>query len=372
MKNYFGLLAAGALLLGGCNELDEVISQVEEENPAIVEANLEITIEDAFSTIDEANEGIPAYLNATYPYLEGNSAAIVTFGLDIYPSIEEQYTLEFEDYNSNFGNFSSTGAIVEFLNTRYPNFAEGQAVELEYEYWTGSFVDDRNEAWIFFNGEWNRGIEIENDMYDFVGNGRFDNFTDLNEAGEDLTTIMNSFANPNWSNADEGDFYYVGFEYTYVDDNDDRQFLKLVTPAVYTNGKWVVRTDEIAIPITLQYGYRNGSWEPDNTVKYTLGGADYGTVAGYADSNPGGIFTQEEIDGPFNNLGRFGNFDRRSSSSNYWSNDLLQRVMNLFLSDTFPGAVADQAFIITVSTYIGTNADESLTFVYDGTMFVLQ
>ena len=59
------------------------------------------------------------------------------------------------------------------------------------------------------------------------------------------------------------------------------------------------------IATTLQFGLENGTWVPDNTIKYDLTSTDVAFISSeFMSLYPG----------PADNVGYFGSFDRRTSS----------------------------------------------------------
>ena len=78
------------------------------------------------------------------------------------------------------------------------------------------------------------------------------------------------------------------------------------------DGAWVGHESTIAT--SLQFGHDGTSWVPDNTIRYTFTGADVDFISNaFIAIYPG----------PADNVGFFGSFDRRPSSDNYWSDDML-------------------------------------------------
>lgn len=126
-------------------------------------------------------------------------------------------------------------------------------------------------------------------------------------------------------------------------------------------GDWTAH--DSVISTTLQFGHDGNTWVPDNTIRYTLTGADISLISStFIDIYPG----------PADNVGFFGSFDRRSGSSNYWSDEMLLEAFNVMLDNNDPGAQEGQKYILTFVTYIGSLADESQALIKTGGVWVYQ
>ena len=114
---------------------------------------------------------------------------------------------------------------------------------------------------------------------------------------------------------------------------------------------------ESTISTTLQFGNDGTTWVPDNTIRYTLTGADVDFISNaFLAIYPG----------PADNVGFFGSFDRRSSSDNYWSEDMLLEAFNALLESG--GFVTDeeQKYVLTYVIYNGSTTDESMSVIKSG------
>ena len=108
------------------------------------------------------------------------------------------------------------------------------------------------------------------------------------------------------------------------------------------SGEWTPHTSVIST--TLQFGHDGSTWVPDNTIRYTLTGADISLISDHF------ILIYP---GPADNVGFFGSFDRRSGSSNFWSDDMMLEAFNVVL-DARDDSARDE-IVISIGT-IGPTA----------------
>ena len=157
--------------------------------------------------------------------------------------------------------------------------------------------------------------------------------------------------------AQEGDNMDIGYTY-------DSSSSGLGTRGnLYTviDGIWVGY--ESTISTSLQFGHDGDSWVPDNTIRYTFDGADVSFISSAFET----IYP-----GPADNVGFFGSFDRRSGSSNFWSDDMLLEAFNALLESG--GFVTDegQKYVLTYVIYNGSTTDETKNVIKTGGVWVYQ
>jgi len=117
------------------------------------------------------------------------------------------------------------------------------------------------------------------------------------------------------------------------------------------------------MPIVLQFGHNGTNWVPDNTIKYTLTSADIEYISNaFITTYPG----------PADNVGFFGSFDRRESSSNYWSEDMLLEAFNSLLNNINPSAEEGQKYALTYVIYDGATGNNTINLVKTGGVYVKQ
>ncbi|MDT0642040.1 hypothetical protein RM553_04265 [Zunongwangia sp. F363] len=108
------------------------------------------------------------------------------------------------------------------------------------------------------------------------------------------------------------------------------------------------------IEATLQFAKTDGVWVPDNTIKYSLTGSDYGTIA---------AALEDEYPDPVSSMENYSNFDRRNGNAAYWSDEMLEEAMIILLNSIAPNAEVGQKYEITYDVYNGSNITETITLI---------
>jgi len=117
------------------------------------------------------------------------------------------------------------------------------------------------------------------------------------------------------------------------------------------------------ISTSLQFGHDGNTWVPDNTIRYTFTGADVAFISdAFIDIYPG----------PADNVGFFGSFDRRSSSSNYWSDEMLLEAFNALLENGNFVTAEEQKYVLTFVIYNGATTNETKSLIKTGGVWVYQ
>lgn len=174
----------------------------------------------------------------------------------------------------------------------------------------------------------------------------------------------------NFSSSVSPDAYlptFLGIKYPYAMEGDE---LFVIYPYyssssgaqtrgnLYTviNGVWT--GFKSTIDTTLQFAHDGSVWVPDNTIKYTLTGADYSfIVSSYGDTYP----TQT------GNMDSYGNFNGFS-----WTPEMILDVINGVLFNNYPNAQEGQKFSVTYSIYDGSTHDATLYLILSGGEYVNQ
>ena len=99
----------------------------------------------------------------------------------------------------------------------------------------------------------------------------------------------------------------------------------------------------------------------DNTIKYRLTSTDIALIKSSFES---------KYPGPADNVGFFGSFDRRSGSSNYWSDEMLLEAFNVILDNNNPTAEDGQKYVLTFVIYNGSTVDESMRVIKENAEWV--
>ncbi|SEA14233.1 choice-of-anchor J domain-containing protein [Bizionia paragorgiae] len=199
-------------------------------------------------------------------------------------------------------------------------------------------------------GEWelvNNVKYLTSADYDSMGEnsgqpGQYNNFSGSVSPNDYLPTFLDI----NYPFAQEEDSIYVLFKYY------GGSSVGTVTKGnLYTvvNGVW---TPSVA---SIQFGFDNGVWVPDNTVKYTLVGANYSYIASQ-------LLTTEGYEAAAANLDSYGNFNRGTGASG-WSDDMVLNAMAILLDNLYPDAEEGQKYLLTYNIYSGGNAEESMHLI---------
>ena len=225
-------------------------------------------------------------------------------------------------------------------------------------------ADNKGTYFVYDGSEWEQADDVyylSKADYDSMGEnsgepGRFNNFSSSTPADVYIPTFL-SINNP-FAFGQEEDQIIVVYKYFSTS-----CFCTQTRGNAYTviGGEWTPHSSVIST--TLQFGHDGNSWVPDNTIRYTLTGADVSFISdAFSTIYPG----------PADNVGFFGSFDRRPSSSNYWSDDMLLEAFNALLDNIDPSAQEGQKYVLTFVTYIGSVADESMSLIKTGGVWVLQ
>lgn len=381
MKNFYQLLLLVlGLALVGCEPMEDIHDEIDSEingQLAVGDLNFTLTEDDYddlelnfpnFSNLDEAKEMIPMLLADRYPYYGAGSQALVTF--DIYsPAPTERslivYEVETEDYDAyeeteRFDNFDDMDQIYTFLNDKFPDVANRTLVSLTYKFYDGS-TNELNNGFLYINDEWMFIPGITEDEYEQMGEG-FPNFSSEDEAEAKLPIFLKDKFK--YTTFEEGDIQPIMYKLYVTDEDDvdgdgsteDRTTYSYVKNFIYTNGGFEVYDNTLSQ--TLQFGYEDGMWVPDNTIKYSLGSTEYGIIA---DALRG----QAGYETAVNSMERYGNFDRRSGASAYWSDEMVLEAMRALLNDIDPNAEVGQKYILTFDIYNGSNTTEDISLIKD-------
>lgn len=182
--------------------------------------------------------------------------------------------------------------------------------------------------------------------YDSMGApGQFNNFsgTVLPE------NYLPQFLSIEYPFAQEGDELFVIYKYY-----GGSAVGTVIKGNLYTfaDGEW---SSSIA---TLQLGFENGMWVPDNTIRYSLVGADYGTVAT-------ALLDVEGFETAAGNLDNFGNFNRTGGGSS-WSDEMMVTAMGIVLDNLDPSAAEGQKYLVTADVYTGSGGTEDFRLIRSG------
>lgn len=382
MKNIVYLLSviAGFLVLS-CDPIEDINAELEAAEAGVVgETSYTLTDDDYefldlgfsnFSNLEDARTMIPTVLDEVYPFWGEGSIVNVTYDLFARASTESSlivYEVTTEDYDANpdtaqFDNFDDEDQIIEFLNTRYPDPESRVLVSLTYDFFDGS-VNELNNGFFYLNDEWLFVQGFTDDEYATMGEG-FPNFSSEDEAEAKIPIfLLDKFK---FDGKEAGDIEPIMYKLFVTDEDDvdgdgsvdDRTTYSYIKNFIFDGNEWSPYNN--VIEQSLQFGNDGTSWVPDNTINYTLSGADIAFISDtFIDIYPG----------PADNFGFFGSFDRRSSSSNYWTDDMLLEAFNALLDNIDPNAEEEQKYVLTYVIYNGATTDETVSLIKTGGVWV--
>jgi len=374
MKKIFYSFAILSLLFTSCNPLEDIYEEIDAVETVISgEATITLTetdytddVEDGglglsfpnFSSETDAKTMLPGFLSNKFPAWGKESLAEVTFKL-YSPKRDEKslavYEVSSDDYAAgghSFGNFSSSGDITEFLNTKFPSAANRLLVSLTYKYWDGAQVLDLENGFINNAGTWEMSIGITDAEYSAMGEGRAQ-FSFEDEALAKIPVFLKDRLK--YEGKVAGDIQGVMYK-LYVDDvqdidddgrTDDRAVYSFVAFFIYDGAEWS-KYDNV-IDQTIKFGHDGTSWVPDNTIKYTLTSADYALVGN----------------------DRYGNFDVRAGKDEEPESVRLDKI-NTILLNNFPSDAEGQKYIVSYNIYNGANGVWTLAVIKTGGVYVKQ
>jgi hypothetical protein len=210
----------------------------------------------------------------------------------------------------------------------------------------------KNRFYEFSGGEWeavseNEVYYLSSADYDAMGApGNFDNFSSSVPAADYLPALLRL----KYPYAQEEDEIFVIYKYFSSSAGGVQTRGDFYT---FTGGVWEVY--ESIGAQTLSFGHNGNTWVPDNTIKYTLTGADYVAMAeASADWNPAGS----------QSMGTFGNVD-----VSLWSEEQIIQVIGARLIELFP-TVVDQKYLVSYDTWEPGAGVRTIHLIYNGSEYV--
>ena len=367
MKKIFYSFAILSLLFTACNPMEDIYENLDTQETIISgEATYTLTDTDYddldltygnFSSIEDAKSMLPDFLTGKFPVWGAESLAAVTFKLYAPKRDEKSLTIyevsstDYTDNGHNYGNFDSFSDISEFLDIKYPSAENRLLVALTYKYYNGT-VNTFTNGFINNAGTWEMSTGISDEEYSSMGQSR----AQFNNEDEALT-IIPVFAKTKFqydgkiAGDIEGIMYHLYVTDTQDVDGDgktdDRAVYSFVIFVIYDGSDWSIYTN--VIDETIKFGHDGTTWVPDNTIKYTLTGADYELVGN----------------------GRYGNFDVRDGKDEQPESVRLDKI-NTILLNNFPSDAEGQKYIVTYNIYNGANGVWSFAVIKEGGAYVKQ
>ncbi|XCF06742.1 hypothetical protein ABI125_02515 [Tamlana crocina] len=359
-----------AAIIVGCNPLEDIHNEVNENNELVVSGDVVLTLSDDdyedldlgygnFSSEEDAKALLPDFLSDKYPALGKGSSAIVTYKLynpvDTYEA--EVYELSDEEHNAitgeTYGNFDESGHIYQYLNATYPDAEDGDFVSLRYRFYAGG-ESTLTDGFAYEDGEWIKFTGFTEDQYEAMGEG-FPNFTSEDEANQKIPIALLDVYKYNPKSA--GDIVLSMYE-LYVGGGVTESYT-----AAYVFDGISFAPYENEANITLQFGHDGTIWVPDNTIKYTLVPADYtAIVEALKDTYPAATGSMEN----------YGNFERRPGNAAEWTPEMIAEAMDVVLSKLDPSAEDGQKYVVTYDIYNGSSGTEDIAVIKTNGVWVLQ
>ncbi len=120
---------------------------------------------------------------------------------------------------------------------------------------------------------------------------------------------------------------------------------------------------ESTISTTLQFGFDNGVWVPDNTIRYTLADSDYDAIVAALSATYPAATTS---------MANYGNMDRRAGNAAEWTNPMVLEAVNVVLDIIAPNAAEEQKYVVTIEVYNGSNTTEDFAVIKMDGVWVYQ
>ena len=226
-------------------------------------------------------------------------------------------------------------------------------------------TDSRGEYFTYDGGSWEEVDDVyylSVSDYDSMGEefgqpGRFNNFSSSTPADSYIPTFLNI----KYPYAQEEDEIFVIYKYFSSSAGATQTRGNLY---MFENGEWMAR--QSVQDRSLQFGYDDGQWIPDNTVRYYLStpdfdyiAAEFGDVAGF--------------EAAVSSMSNFGNFDRRSNNAAFWSDEMILTVVSSLLDNVVaPNAEEGQKYVVSFDIYDGSSGVESISIIKTNGEWVYQ
>lgn len=222
-------------------------------------------------------------------------------------------------------------------------------------------TNSKGEYFMYSGGSWQDvdGVYyLSSADYDSMGEGsgqpgQYNNFSSSLSPNNYLPTFLNL----NFPYAQEDEELIVIYDYFSSSSGAQRR------GNLYTvmNGEFLAY--ESTISTTLQFGFDNGVWVPDNTIRYTLVDSDYDAiVAALSATYPAAT----------SSMANYGNMDRRAGNAAEWTNPMVLDAVNVVLDNIAPNAEEEQKYVVTIDVYNGSNTTEDFAVIKMGGEWVYQ
>jgi hypothetical protein len=379
MKKILYLLSSLMLVFTACDPMEEVYNELDELKDKTDKSVMTLTLAPAdystfksaaplvatnlaFSSEDQAIELIPNLLATKYGYLGDGAQALVTLRKSVYPGLNNttsasaRVTVSSADYTAigkTSSNFTSTSDIDTYLNYKYPTPTERQLVALTYKI-TGAdgTVVTEKDSFFFLDGSWKNIYHVSDAEYTSTGNGKYKNF----DANSDpyLVSYFNQFLKNHYTNNNlitrVGDIEYVS--YTYFGGGTNQRLATML----FDGTNWIEAVSQFEVS-TLKFKKKDGKWNVDLTVSYTLVNADYEWI-GRDNASPN-YGTEESR----SNLVRFRSYYTQTvGDTRYWSQEEINKSLVALIKHLYPNPKEGVKYQLFYKIYDGTTKTVPVTF----------
>ena len=298
-----------------------------------------------FDSEAQAKEKIPTLLNSKYPVWGNKSSATVTFKLynKVNTYSKNIYALSDAEHNAitgkTYGNFDRSYHVTNYLEATYPDASEGDFYSLKYRFYAVK-ESTLTDGFVFENSEWTKITGFTPDNYNDMGES-YPNFSSHDEAEIKIPVALIDVYK--FAAKQAGDIVTAMYE-LYKGGGVTKSY---TANYIFDGSSWSKYTN--TINETIKFGHDGTTWVPDNTIKYTLTGADYTLVGN----------------------GNYGNFDVRAGKDEEQESVRLDKV-NTILLNNFPSDAEGQKYIVSYNIFNGAAGVWSLAVIKEGGAYVMQ
>ncbi len=390
LSGFLGL----SLIFSSCNPYEDIHDQLSNDIELKTESDAiptEISLDSTYATLEEAEVSLQKYMTVTYPsankFTEGKVTEIeYNLGLVVDAPdviVSEKYVVTDADYelvgNGKYKTFSKyddtageypigtpvdnilDAKIDQILKVAYATPAEGNRVEVEYEYYDGNTVT-KKVVYAFTSGVWERYsnpdvvvYQLTDADYEAMGApGAHHNFS----SSVPQEDYLPRFLEINYAYAQTGDavniiyYYFLG----KVDGSYKSEYRAVTYVFEGTSWKQVAPLDT-TIRHKSKYKYTEGVWKLSKAVVIILTDADYELVES----------------GKYHN---FAYYDNRpgeypKDSGNEFDNVMMEKI-RVILEKNYSDLVHEGSEVIVHFNYYDSgNSVENVTIIFEGGVWVL-
>ena len=213
-------------------------------------------------------------------------------------------------------------------------------------------TNSKGEYFMYSGGSWdavNGVYYLSSADFDSMGEGsgqpgQYNNFSSSISPNNYLPTFLSL----NFPYVQEDEELFVIYDY-YSSSSGAQKRGNLYT---VTGGELVVH--ESTISTSLQFGFDNGVWVPDNTIRYTLASEDYAAIVSALAA---------DYPTPTGSMSNYGNMDRRAGNAAEWTNPMVLEAVAVVLDIIDPSAADEQKYVVTIDVYNGSNTTEDFAVI---------